>query len=410
MALIAVDLTPMMPGGENGGVKILTLELLRAFQDTAAEHRFLLLTASWNHDELAHLETPIMSRFMILDKPEGRVVFSNRIRGPAGQILRRVLLFFRRKMSRIDQAQRQPLSSRGVDLLFCPFTAPAYAEPGIPVVSVIHDMQHKDYPQFFPEKEIEIRDLFMADVRSGAARIVCISENVRDAVLRYLGADPAGTHVVYNCIHSRLGADIPDETRKAVTHRLGVHKRPYMFYPANFWPHKNHRMLLAAYGIFHHRHPGAAPDLVFTGALEEEQRLLMYVAKVMGIREHVHFLGFLTQEDLGLVLQESLFLVFPSLYEGFGIPVLEAMSLGKPVVCSNVTSLPEVAGDAALFFDPRKPVEMADAMAKITLDPALAADLTNLGKKRADLFRKEEMVGKYLNIFQDVLGSQAIFK
>lgn len=410
MARIAVDLTPMMPGGENGGVKILTLELLRAFQRTAPEHRFLLLTASWSHDELAPLEAPAMSRLLILDKPAGRASVLDRFRGRPGRVLRRIAAAIRRRLPQKGIAGRRPLSSRGVDLLFCPFTAPTYVEPGIPAVSVIHDMQHKDYPQFFPEKEIEVRNLFMADVRAKAARIICISENVRDAVLRHLEADPARTHVVYNCIQSRLGAKIPEETREAVMRRLGVHLRPYMFYPANFWPHKNHRMLLTAYGMFRHRHPDQAPDIAFTGALEDEARLLKQAADGMGIREHVHFLGFLPQEELDVVWQGCRFLIFPSLYEGFGIPVVEAMSLGKPVLCSSVTSLPEVAGDAALFFDPRKPEDIAGAMARITLDPSLAVDLARRGKERSAHFQTERMVREYLDVFQEALGSPAVLE
>ncbi|WP_373499484.1 glycosyltransferase family 4 protein [Desulfococcus sp.] len=407
MALIAVDVTPMMPGGENGGVKILTLELLRAFQREAGDHRFLLLTASWNHDELAGLEAPTMTRLLILDKSPSRSAFLDRFHGRTGRVLRKLAAIVRRKVPRGTFARRRSLTSRGVDLLFCPFTAPTHIEPGIPTVSVIHDMQHKDYPQFFPEKEIETRNLFMADVRAKAGRIVCISENVRDSVLRHLNADPEKTHVVYNCIQSRLGADIPPETRQAVLQRLGIHQRPYMFYPANFWPHKNHRMLLTAYGMFRHRHPDLAPDLAFTGALVDEERLLKQAAAGMGIREHVHFLGFLPQEELDVVWQGSRFLIFPSLYEGFGIPVVEAMSLGKPVLCSNVTSLPEVAGDAALFFDPRKPGEMVAAMARITGDPSLAADLAGRGRLRAQQYRSERMIRGYLEVFREALGCPA---
>lgn len=410
MAFIAVDVTPMMPGGENGGVKILTLELLRAFQHAAADDRFLLLTASWNHGELAELEAPNMQRLLILNKAPSRSSVLDGVPGRARRVLRKLAGLLRRNASRGMPLQRRPLTSRGVDLLFCPFTAPTYFEPGIPTVSVIHDMQHKDYPQFFPEKEIDIRNIFMADVRAKAGRIICISEHVRDSVIRHLDADPEKAHVVYNCIQSRLGAAISREVRESVIRRLGVHQRPYMFYPANFWPHKNHRMLMTAYGMFRHRHPDRAMDLAFTGALEDEERLLKQTALKMGIGENVHFLGFLPQEELDVIWQGARFLIFPSLYEGFGIPVVEAMSLGKPVLCSNVTSLPEVAGDAALYFDPRKPEAMARAMARITGDPSLAESLSTRGKHRAGSFHKERMVNGYLDVFREALGHPTAFE
>jgi len=404
MALIAVDVTPMRPGGENGGVKVLTLELLRAFQYAAPEDRFLLLTASWNHRELATLEAPNMQRLQVLDRPSPRLPVLERFRGRLGRILRKLVAVATWSAVKRMASMRRPLASRGVDLLFCPFTALNYFEPGIPAVSVIHDMQHKEYPQFFPEEEIVTRDIFMADVRARASRIICISEHVRDSVLRHLDADPKRTHVVYNCIQSRLGAQISLDTREAEARRLGIHMRPYMVYPANFWPHKNHRMLLTAYGIFRHRCPKPSTDLVLTGALEEEERFLEEATQRMGIREHVHFLGFLPQEVLDGVLQGAQFLIFPSLYEGFGIPVVEAMSLGKPVLCANVTSLPEIAGEAALFFDPRKPEAMAAAMIRITGDPALVEDLANRGKRRAAEFRTERMVEGYLGVFREALA------
>jgi hypothetical protein len=229
-------------------------------------------------------------------------------------------------------------------------------------------------------------------------------------VVRHLQADPDRTHVVYNCIQTRLGADIPQEERDTAMADLGIHRRPYMFYPANFWPHKNHRMLLTAYGIYRHRHPGRAVDLVLTGALVDEQRLLKQAAGRMGIRENVHFLGFLPEATLDIVWQGAVFLVFPSLYEGFGIPVIEAMSLGKPVLCSNVTSLPEVAGDAALFFDPRKPEAMAAAMERIAGDAALAETLSARGRARADVFRAERMVQGYLDVFREALGAPPAYE
>ena len=407
MALIAVDLTPMMPGGENGGVKILTLELLRAFQRVAADNRFVLLTASWNHDELAGLEAPNMSRLKVLDRAPSRPSALDRVPGRSGRVLRKLAQIVKRSVARRSSARRRLLSSRGVALLFCPFTAPTYFEPGIPTVSVIHDMQHQDYPQFFSEREIDTRNAFMADVRAKACRIVCISENVRDAVVRHLNADPERTHVVYNCIQSRLGAEIPGETRDAVARRLGVGGRPYMFYPATFCPHKNHRMLLTAYGMFRHRHPDRPLDLVLTGALEGEARVLERAAAKMGLAENVHFLGYLPQEELDVVWQGAGFLIFPSLYEGFGIPVVEAMSLGKPVLCSHVTSLPEVAGDAALFFDPRKPEAITASLERITGDPSLAEGLSARGRLRAGRFQARRMVEEYLAVFRDAMERPA---
>jgi hypothetical protein len=291
-----------------------------------------------------------------------------------------------------------------VDLLFCPFTAPTYSEPGVPTVSVIYDLQHRDLPQFFSPHEIGLRNAFMNEVSQQADHIICISDHVRQAVLKHLKTDPEKTHTVHVCIQSRLSTP---HQKSVDTHRsdLGIGVRPYMFYPANYWPHKNHRMLLTAYGMFLSRNWDNNMDLVFTGALEDSEKELRYAVEQMGLTERAHFLGFLPQEQLEAVWYGCEFLIFPSLYEGFGIPVLEAMSIGKPVLCSNNTSLPEVAGDAALYFDPRRPEDIVKCLERVARDPSLRNDLVSLGHARAANFRTETMTRKYLEIFKSALGN-----
>jgi len=173
-----------------------------------------------------------------------------------------------------------------------------------------------------------------------------------------------------------------------------------MFYPANFWPHKNHSMLLTAYGMFLAHNPHSPLDLVFTGALNGGEDAIKQAVSQMGLAKRVHFLGFVPQEELAAVWFGCEFLIFPSLYEGFGIPVLEAMSIGKPVLCSDRTSLPEVAGDAALYFDPRSPRALLECIEKITTDTSLRSALVEKGRSRAELFHPDDMTGKYLEIFK----------
>ncbi len=150
MFLIAVDMTPLLPGGENGGAKILVVELLKSFHNIDSIYTFLLLTAEWNHDELAYLESQNMKRLCVLTKkkPEQETKpFFQRIPGRLGRLLHRLYLFTKRKMQS-SVLQSDLLRSRNINLLFCPFTAPNYAEPGVPVISLIYDLQHRDYPQF----------------------------------------------------------------------------------------------------------------------------------------------------------------------------------------------------------------------------------------------------------------------
>lgn len=407
MALIAVDMTPVLPGGENGGAKIFVLELLKSFQKMAPKDKFLILTASWNHEELSFLDSTNMSRCCIVSKEQPKA-------GPQcgllGLGLRKVYRRLRRRLKKHSFIGLPPLSSRGVDLLFCPFTAPRYAEPGICVVSIVYDLQHLVYPQFFSNDEIDGRNIFLDEVRCRANYIICISEQVRQSVLKYLKTDPDRTKTVHICIQSRF-CEPDDEAINTDGYllALGLTGRSYMFYPANFWPHKNHKMLLVAFGMLLSSHPEIEIDLVLTGALDKLIDELKDLAKRMGLSKRVHFLGFISNAQLSAVWKGCDFLVFPSLYEGFGIPVLEAMGFGKPVICSNTTSLPEVGGDAAIYFDPRIPSDIVNCMEQVISNKSLQNNMIERGFKRAAEFTLENMTRNYLEIFASALRSPSPF-
>ncbi len=402
VALIAVDMTPVLPGGENGGAKIVALELLLSLRKASPGDEFLILTSSWNHGELSALDGVNMRRLCVLRKERTpSQTEPSRFPSRAERLGRRVYHSLKRRLMPILPA-RQPLRSRGVDLLFCPFTAPTYFDPAIPLVSVVHDLQHVNYPQFFAPLEIDHRNAFMSDVKRKASAVICVSGYVRDTVLKHLGTQPDRTFAVPNSFQGRLLATESEPSGNRLS-ELGVAECDYMFYPANFWEHKNHRMLMTAYGMFLSRAKGKTVDLVFTGALSDRRKQLEDDAARMGLSERVHFLGFVDPEAFRAVLGGCRFLVFPSLYEGFGMPVLEAMALGKPVLCSNVTSLPEVAGDAALYFDPRKPEEIAVCIERILSEEPLARRLGEMGRKRSEKFNQAEMTRSYLHIFHQTI-------
>jgi glycosyltransferase involved in cell wall biosynthesis len=401
MALIAIDMTPLLAGGENGGVKPLAMELIRGFQAISQNDSFLLLTASWNDEELSSFDSATTRRLLILDK-QGRIMHGNsRFIIPIERILRKIYREIRRHY-REKLLGKGLLSQRGVDVLFCPFTAPTFAEPGIPVVSLVCDLQHKDYPQFFKPGEVAAREALFSEVRRRADAIICISENTRQAVIRHLGVNPDKTCTIHISIQSRLaGRDMLKNSEQLRGLQIADH--PFMYYPANFWLHKNHKLLINAYGIFVSRHPDCKMDLVFTGALDDAQRDLQGDVRRMGLERRVHFLGYLPEAQLIAVWEGCSFLIFPSLYEGFGIPVLEAMQFGKPVLCSNVASLPEIAGDAALYFDPLKTEDIVQCIERIVEDQELFASLVRRGYERLANFQPGEMVKKYLQCLDGVV-------
>lgn len=149
---------------------------------------------------------------------------------------------------------------------------------------------------------------------------------------------------------------------------LGINQRPYMFFPANFWPHKNHRMLLTAYGLFLSQNPDIDIDIVLTGAFSDLELKLKNDAGKMGLEKRVHFLGTINKEKLSAVWRGCSFLIYPSLYETSCINFLEAFVFQKPIVCSNFKHLTKIAQDAAVYFDPRKPEDIADKIKRIVYD------------------------------------------
>ncbi len=392
---IAIDLTPLAPGGKNGGAKVLVLNLLIQFQKLAPDYQFLLLTAPCNHQELAEYENQNTQRLLLTDLVEdtNSLKYTEKIKN-----LWKRLKF---KLARLTYL-RSLLKHHQVNLLFCPFSAPRFAENNIPVVAIVYDLQHLDYPDFFELAEQELRKKFLNNLIQKAQKIICISEFCRQSFIKHLKADDDQLVVIPISIQDRWHGLSQEITNKYLL-ELGLVNGNYAFYPANYWTHKNHRVLLEAYKIYREKCPNSPLDLVFTGDLKQQEDQIRQEVAAANLSDYVHFLGFLDEKYLEAVWYGCQCLVFPSLYEGFGIPVLEAMYFGKPVLCSNVCSLPEVGGDAVLYFDPNNPDDLASCLLRISDDHDLVTELVRKGQERLKLFEKEQMSPKYLNIFQSVI-------
>jgi glycosyltransferase involved in cell wall biosynthesis len=411
-ACIGVDLVPLLPGGDNGGAKLVSVELVRNLSRIASNWQFVLLTSERSHDELAVLESQNVRRLCV--SQNGASNFSppwiTRMRGWVYGTLRTILP--RTVKTRLDDALTRAarhvhrgtvLREIGADLLFCPFTVPFCYDPSVPVVSIIHDLQYHCYPQFFCEEDRCCRDRNFRETSRLANKLICISEYVRKTVLQNSNLEPDRAITILHQLFHRLEKQ-PVQDVDSILQRLGLGGNEFLLYPANFWPHKNHRMLLTAFAIYRARHPESNLRLVCTGALENEKKLLQEAVCRMGQKDWIILPGFLTEEEFAAIFASCLALVFPSLYEGFGMPVLEAMALGKPVICSNVTSLPEVAGDAAFYVDPRKPWEIVNAIERIATDKDLRKRLIDQGRHRlAESGGPEKMAREYLDVFLDVM-------
>jgi glycosyltransferase involved in cell wall biosynthesis len=214
----------------------------------------------------------------------------------------------------------------------------------LPKVITLHDLQHLDLPALFPRAERAFRSVYWHRSLRRAERVITISAFVRDRAVASLGLDASRIRVVpLGVDHARL--------------RPGAGPRePFLLYPARRWPHKNHERLFEAFALLRREHPGLR--LVLTGG-----------GDFSGVPDGVEARGQVGVDELVGLLQRASALVFPSLYEGFGLPPLEAMACGCPVACSNAAALPEVVGDAARLFDPHEPRAIADAVLDVLAAP-----------------------------------------
>ena len=405
LSRIAIDLTPLLPGGDNGGAKPLAVELIRHLGRSAPRCEFILLTSEKSHEELEFLETANVRR-LCTARPEsaGSLALGMGLRA------RRLLLKFLpegalRQAGKLYSAvfDNQPrrtslLRQIEADLLFCPFTGVLFFDPAVPVVSLVHDLQYLYYPEFFEPEARQERDRHFRHVCRLASRLICVSEYTRTTVLEQTDLSRDRVIAIPSAPQKRLAAPA----------RLETQPGRYLLYPANFWRHKNHEMLLTAFGMYRAGHPESLLKLVLTGAPGARRDELMAATRRMGLAKWVEFPGYLPDDEFSTLLAGCTAMIFPSLFEGFGMPVLEAMAAGAPVLCSNRTSLPEVAGEAALLFDPRRPGEIVDAITRLERSPELRRTLVERGKQRVNSFSgPEDMAAGYLKVFEDVVRHPA---
>jgi len=390
-------MTPLEANGQNGGAGVVAVSLLRHLSTLAPEMQFTLLTSEGSHGQLVLLDAPNVRRRCVRSaatpSPLARRMIDAILSPPARVRLKQAYRSMRNSAYHHRLAQ-----SLKPSLLFCPFTVSEFRQPGTPCISIIYDLQHVSYPQFFTADQRLNRQCHIAEACTRSTRVVCISEYVRGTLLAgfEIAADRVRT-IPLGLLRSGARADA------SVVGRLGVRRGGFLLYPANFWPHKNHRVLFEALSIFIEAHPDSPFRLVCTGAPNTLMRELQVAAESMLPSGTVVFAGYLPDEELAGLLTECSALIFPSLYEGFGLPVLEAMASGKPVLCSNVTSLPEVAGDAAVYFDPTSPRAIAEGIEALS-DRDRIAQLVRQGRARAETFGDgQRMASEYLALLRTLL-------
>jgi glycosyltransferase involved in cell wall biosynthesis len=212
---------------------------------------------------------------------------------------------------------------------------------------------------------------------------------------------PAKCFHTYIPVQNRLPAPSPEVAPPA-----GTPENAFFLYPANFWPHKNHETLLVAYRQYAQAAGSRAWPLIFTGQPDVRMKLLQELRDGLGISSSVLFLGHVEDAAFAALWSRAGALVFPSLHEGFGIPLLEAMRFGVPIVASNTTSLPEVAGDAAVLVNPDDPRLIADALRRIAIREGLREELVARGRARLGAFSLELEAGRLAHFLESAARSR----
>jgi glycosyltransferase involved in cell wall biosynthesis len=286
-------------------------------------------------------------------------------------------------MSQAVISPRRIWKEMGVGALDCVHFPASQAVPrlprGLPTVVSIHDIQHETFPHHFSFSERYFLHATYGFAVRSSDLIITISEYSKNIIVERYGLNPDKVRVIY------LGVESPTESTPC------SERKPFLLYPANNWPHKNHDRLFSAFRILREEQPELT--LVLTGARHSPGRLLPagVVAR-----------GRVSQAELRELYRTAACLVFPSLNEGLGLPPLEAMSYGCPVASSNAAALPEACGEAAVLFDPYDVEAIADGVRSAL---SRAEELSAAGRLRAARFSWLETARQHDALYRELIES-----
>jgi glycosyltransferase involved in cell wall biosynthesis len=267
------------------------------------------------------------------------------------------------------------------------------------MVSTFYDLQVEAYPAFFPDAVRSERRYHFDQMAAKATSIAAISEFSREVAIGHGVAADRIVAIPIQLAQHRQGSAVADPPFQLEAGR-------YLLYPANFWRHKNHELLFTAFAMARQQGLDPGIQLVCTGDGVDRLDLLCHLRDGLGLSSSLILPGFVSNCELEALLQHCLALVFPSLYEGFGMPVIEAMARGIPVACSSSTSLGEVAGDAAILFDPRNPQQISTAMLTMaSLSPGQRQELVEKGLRQSQQYQDSaRMADQYWELFHAAMN------
>jgi glycosyltransferase involved in cell wall biosynthesis len=285
---------------------------------------------------------------------------------------------------RIPLTLSAELRRHPVDVLHVQFTAPPFAP--CPVVTTIHDLSFEHLPETFKRRSRAQLRLTVRRTARKAALILTLSEFSRQDIIETYAVDPERVLVTPAAAPTHF-KPVDDETElKKIRERYGIGAN-YLLSLGSIQPRKNLTRLIEAYSRLRAaRSASRLPQLVIAGKRGWLDHEVFRAGQQDGLNKSVKFIGYVPEEDLPALYSGAMCFVYPSYFEGFGLPVLEAMQCGAPVIAGNQTSLPEVAGAAALLFDPFDTKALGETLARVIDHPDYRAELRIKGLKRAAEF------------------------
>jgi len=301
----------------------------------------------------------------------------------------------------------------GVDVFWSPhfnFTRLSSSATGLKRIITVHDLSFLRYPEFFSlRKNLWHQALNVKKTLQEADKIIAISQNTKNDIMELVGIAPEKIAVIYSGVNL-IKREVSAEERQEFLNKHQLSGR-FILYLGNIEPRKNIEGTIAAFNDLRTkdaagRHELSDLKLILAGATGWKNKKIYQAYQKSPYKNSIKFLGYISEKDKDILYSSASVFIYPSFYEGFGFPPLEAMVYGLPVVCSNTSSLPEVVGPAALMINPYQTEEIREALEMILRDDKIRTRLINEGYQRIKLFSWEKTATQYLQVFEEVYASQ----
>jgi len=273
-------------------------------------------------------------------------------------------------------------------------------------VVTIHDIIHLLYPQFLPNRAalVYARVMIRRALRR-ADRIITVSYNSKRDLVDYFGIVPSQVDVIYNGVSPEFRPDVSEGERDRVARKYGLH-RPYLLFLGGEKPHKNVQNVVRAFGEARRMRTDLPHVLALAGPMPKNPARIDALISALDLSVAIARPGRIEDEDLPGLFAGADALLYPTLYEGFGLPVVEAMACGTPVLTSSTSALQEIAGGYAYLVDPLDVDAIARGILLLATDPKLRADFVELGRKRALDFSWDKAAERTLEVYAEALAGK----